>query len=116
MDLKLIVALVDDSKTDAVIQAARSGGATGETIINSVRGEGLKPERTFLGLDLASRRDIILFLVAGTRARDILERIRAAARFDTERGAGIAFQVAIEDAVGLNTQVSTILEELEREI
>ena len=50
------------------------------------------------------------------RARDILERIRDAGHFDTEHSAGIAFQVDIEDAVGLVTQLPAIREELEYEI
>lgn len=116
MRLKLIIALVDDDKTDAVIDAARSSGATGATVITSVRGEGLRPERTFFGLGLESRRDVVMFLVVETRARDILERIRDAGNFETERGAGIAFQVDIEDAVGLGTQMPVIREELESEL
>ncbi len=116
MRMKLIVAMVSDDRTNTVIDAARAGGATGATTITSVRGEGLKPEKTFFGLDLAAKRDVVLFLVVETRARDILERIRDAGRMDTDHGAGIAFQLAIEDAVGLTTQLPTILEELEHEI
>ena len=116
MRLKLIVALVSDDKIDVVVDAAREAGATGSTIITSVRGDGLRPEKTFFGLDLATKRDVVLFLVVETRAREILERIRDAARLDSEPGAGIAFQVPIEDAVGLDTQLPTILEELESEI
>ena len=116
MKLKLIVALVSNDKTDTVVDAARAGGATGATIITSVRGEGLKPQKTFFGLDLAAQRDVILFLVVETRARDILERIRDAGRFEQEPGAGIAFQIPIEDAVGLTTQLPTILEEVDDEI
>ena len=115
MRLKLIVALVSDEKTAAVIDAARAGGATGATIVTSVRGEGLAPQKTFFGLELAAKRDIILFLVVEQRARGILERIRDTGRFDEEPGAGIAFQIAIEDAVGLGTQVPAILEVLEGE-
>ena len=95
------------------IRAARAAGATGDTIISSVRGEGLRPEKTFFGLDLSAKRDVVLFLVVETRAREILERIRDAGRLDSEPGAGIAFQVPIEDAVGLTTQLPTILEEVE---
>ena len=116
MRLKLIVALVNDDKTDIVVEAARAAGATGDTIITSVRGEGLRPEKTFFGLELAAKRDVVLFLVVETRARDILERIRDAGGLDSEPGAGIAFQIPIEDAVGLSTQLPTILEELESEI
>ena len=116
MRLKLIVALVSDENTDVVIDAARAGGATGATIITSVRGEGLEPEKTFFGLDLTARRDVVLFLVVEPRARDILERIRDAGRFEQEPGTGIAFQIGIEDAVGLTTQIPTIMEELGGEI
>ena len=113
MKMALVVALVSDEKTNQIIDAARAGGATGDTIISGVRGEGLKPGKTFLGLDLASRRDMVLFLVAEPRARDILERIAAAAGMDHEHGAGVAFQITIEDAVGLSTQLPTLMEELE---
>ena len=116
MRLKLIVALVSDDKTDIVVHAARDAGATGATIVTSVRGEGLTPGKTFLGLELESIRDIVMFLVVEPRAREILERISDAANFDSERGSGIAFQIDVEDAVGMVSQLPTIYEELTPEI
>ena len=116
MRLKLIVALVSDRKTDVVVRAARDAGATGATIVTSVRGEGLTPGKTFLGLELESIRDIVMFLVVEHRAREILERIGDAANFDSEHGTGIAFQIDVEDAVGMITQMPTIYEELTPEI
>lgn len=116
MKLKLIMALVDDQYSDTVLDAAREAGATGATIITSVRGEGLKKEKTFLGLDLAGQRDLLLFLVAEQRARDILETIATVGRFNEEHGAGIAFQIAIEDAVGLKTQIGALFQEIEDQI
>ena len=116
MRMKLIVALVGEDKTDIVVEAARAAGATGATIVTSVRGEGLKPGKTFLGLNLSSAANIVLSLVVETRARDILERIQEAARFDEEAGAGVAFQLAIEDVVGLATQLPVMLEEIEEEL
>ena len=113
MKLKLIVALVGDEKRERVVDAARAAGATGATVINSVRGEGLEPGKTFLGLDLAATGSLLLFLVAEERARMILEGIRDAAGLDDERGAGVAFQLAIEDAVGLATQLPVIQQEAE---
>jgi len=113
MRLKLIIAMVADEKTDTVIEAAREAGATGSTIITNVRGEGLNPEKTFLGLELGAQRDFILFIVAEPLAREILETICAAAKFDEEPGSGIAFQLDIEDVVGLKTQQETIIQEIE---
>ena len=116
MRMKLIVALVSDDRTDAVIEAGRSGGATGATIITSVRGEGMEPRKTFLGLQFEAQRDLVLFIVADTRARHILEGIRDAGHFDDASGAGVAFQVDIEDAVGLGSQLSAIRDEVKQEI
>ncbi len=113
MNLKLIVALVADEKTETVMEAAREAGATGATVITSVRGEGLNPEKTFLGLELAAQRDVLLFIVAAPRARDILETISRAGRFDEEPGTGMAIQIEIEDAVGMKTQAGVIRQEIE---
>lgn len=116
MRMKLIVALVSDDKTDAVIEAARAGGATGVTVVTSARGEGITPKRSFFGLDLTAHGNVVLFLVVETRARDILEQIRSAGRFDEEPGSGVAFQIDVEDAVGLSSQLSVMREELEEEL
>jgi len=116
MKFKLIMALVDDNHTDAILDAAREAGATGSTVITSARGEGLVPERTFLGLNLSGQRDLILFLVAEQLSRDILERIAIVGRFNEEQGAGIAFQVEIEDAVGLKSQLQALSNEIEDQI
>ena len=109
MKLKLIFALVDDERTDAVIDAARAAGATGATVVTGVRGEGLKPQKTFLGLDLSTSRNVLLFLVSAARAHEILIAIGQAGEFDAEPGTGIAFQVDIEDAIGLCTQLPSIM-------
>lgn len=47
MRFKLILAFVEDSKTDVVLDAAREAGATGATVINNARGQGLNQKRTF---------------------------------------------------------------------
>ena len=116
MKLKLIMALVSDEHTDAVVEAARNEGATGATIITSVRGEGLNPEKTFLGLEISGKRDVVLFLVAAPKARKILETIAEAGEFDTTHGAGVAFEISIDDAVGLKTQAETIIQEIEESL
>jgi nitrogen regulatory protein PII len=116
MNLKLIVAFVADDVTDAVMDAARAAGATGATVISNVRGEGLTPGRSFFGLELTAQRDMLLFLVAAPQAREILETIALAGALDSESGAGIAFQLAIEDAVGLSTQQTAMLSAIEERI
>ena len=116
MNLKMIMALVKDEITQTVIDAAREKGATGATIITSAQGEGLKKEKTFLGLDLAAQRDIVLFMVAAPKAREIIETINKAGRLDEDPGAGIAVQIALEDAVGITSQLQTLKDEVEEEL
>lgn len=108
MKFKLIIALVDDSVTDTVLAAAREAGATGASIITSVRGEGLKQKTSFLGLTVAGQRDMALFLVEEHLATDILEAVAQAGRFLEEHGAGVVFQLDIEDAIGLETQAKAL--------
>lgn len=116
MKFKLIVTLVTDDLTDLVIDAAREAGATGCTVITNARGEGLKPAKTFLGLSVEGLRDVILLLVEQHMSRRILETLERVCRFDEDPGKGIAFQLDIEDAVGLASQLSTIESEIEDQI
>ena len=116
MHFKLIIALVEDSTTDAIMKAAREAGATGSTMLGDARGEGLKPRKTFFGLNLETQRNMLLFLVEEHLSRQILERIAVAGGFDDNPGCGVAFQVDVEDAVGLNTQIEAIVEEVEEKI
>jgi len=115
MQFKLIVALVNDEETDTVLKTAREAGATGSTVITSGRGEGLTPAKTFFGLDLESQRDLILLLVEEHLSRPILERIAEVGQFD-KPGTGVAFQIDIEDAVGLQSQIEKISSEIEEKI
>lgn len=116
MHFKLIIALVEDSKTDKVIDAARSSGATGATVINSARGEGMKKSKTFFGLSLETQRDVLLFLVEEHLCRHILETIADIGEFDTSPGTGIAFQIDVEDAVGVAHQVEELVNVVEDEL
>jgi len=116
MHFKLIITLVEDSKTDKVIDAAREAGATGATVINSARGEGMKKSKTFLGLSLETQRDVLLFLVEEHLSRHILEKIAEIGEFDTSPGTGIAFQIDVEDAVGVAHQVEELVNVVEDEL
>ena len=113
MHFKMIIVFVEDEKTDDVMEAARKAGATGATVIHNARGEGLKVSKTFFGLTLETQRDVLLFLVEQHRCRNILEEINRAGELDDKPGTGIAFQVDVEDAVGIVHQASEISSELE---
>ena len=116
MHFKLILALVEDDKTNDVLDAAREAGATGATVITNARGEGLIQTKTFLGLNLTSARDVVMFLVEEHLSRSILEKIAEAGEFDSQPGTGIALQVDVEDAVGVSEQTKALAEVVEEEL
>lgn len=108
MHFKLIVAFVEDDKTDAVMEAAREAGATGCTVINNARGEGLNEKKTFMGLTLATQRDVLMLLVETHLSRHILEHIGEVGEFDAKPGTGIAVLIDVEDAVGVLHQAQEL--------
>lgn len=112
MHFKLIIAFVNDDKTAEVMKAARESGATGATIIGNARGEGLEPKKSFFGLSLETQRDVLLFLVEGHLAREILEKIGRVAQFEEQPGTGIAIQIDVEDAIGVSHQIEKLTEVL----
>jgi nitrogen regulatory protein PII len=116
MHFKLIITLVEDDKTDAVLSAARDAGATGATVINQARGEGLEPSKTFFGLELETQRDVLMFLVEEHLSRAILETIAEAGEFEKKPGTGIAFQIDVDDAVGVTQQIRKLADTVEEEI
>ena len=116
MHFKLIVAFVDDTKTEAIIQAARDAGATGCTVVNNARGEGYEAPKSFFGLTLTSQRDVVLLLVEEHLSREILEHIGSVGGFDEEPGTGLAIQVDVEDAIGVLTQAEHIAEIVEDQL
>ncbi len=108
MHFKLIIAFVEDEKTDDIMEAAREAGATGCTVINTARGEGIKESKTFFGLTLATQRDVVLLLVEEHLSRDILEHIGKIGEFDAKPGTGIAFLIDVEDAIGVMHQAEEL--------
>ena len=116
MRFKMIIVFAEESMTDALMAAAREAGATGATVINHARGEGLNQSKTFFGLTLETQRDVLIFLVEEHRSRHILEEIARVGKFDEQPGTGIAFQIDVEDAVGVNHQISELSSSVESEL
>ncbi len=116
MRFKLIIAFVNDDVTNQVLEASRTAGATGATVINNARGEGIKQTKTFFGLTLETQRDVLLLLVEEHLSREILERISEVGHFDDSPGTGIAFQIDVEDALGVSHQIKELTETIEERL
>jgi len=116
MHFKLIIAFVDSDKTERILEAARQEGATGSTVISQARGEGLEHTKTFLGLNIETPRDVLLLLVEQHLARSILESIAKAGDFESNAKEGIAFQIDVEDAIGVIHQIEALKNTVEEKI
>jgi nitrogen regulatory protein PII len=104
MAYKCIVAMVKPNLTDRVVDSAKSVGATGATILDA-SGTGAREAKTFFGLSLDIRTEVVLFLVAEELVAPVLTAIKEAGRFD-EPGTGIAFVLAVEAAIGTESQMA----------
>lgn len=116
MHFKLIVIMVEDGLTEEILDTARKAGATGCTVLNQARGEGLNPSPTFLGLSIDSQIDVILLLAEEHLSRDILEAVAVTGQFDETSGTGIAFQLDVEDAIGVRHQIAALTDVVEEMI
>jgi nitrogen regulatory protein PII len=101
---KCILAMVKPNLTDQVVESAKKAGATGATIIPA-SGTGAGEAKTFFGLSLEIRTEVVLFLVSDTIVDAILNAIKEAGRF-SEPGTGIAMVLPVEQTAGMESQMS----------
>ena len=106
MAYKSIIAMVKPDLTDRVVNSAKQAGATGATII-SASGTGAHEAKTFFGLSLDIRTDVVIFLVEDELVEPVLSAIKEAGRL-SEPGTGIAFVLAVEQTAGFESQLSTL--------
>ena len=101
-DRELIVIISNQGYNELVMDAAREAGAYGGTIL-SARGTGMERAERFLGISLASEKDM-LFIVTKTDQRDrIMQKIMLKAGMETPAKA-IAFSLPVTDTAGLRLQ------------
>jgi len=110
MRFKLILSSVKADITDHIVDTAKGAGATGATIIPA-RGTGIHEAKTFFGLSLEAQTDIIMLLVEEHLVTKILNNIKEAGEFH-KPGTGIAFVIAVEHVVGLESQMEIFKEEV----
>ena len=68
-------------------------------------GTGAHESKTFFGLSLDIRTDVVIFLVDGEMVETVLSAIKEAGRFN-EPGTGIVFVLAVEQTAGFESQLT----------
>jgi len=110
MRFKMILAIVNSTDTRRLLKAAREAGSTGATIIKNACGEGRDKSYGIFGLEIVDARDVLLLVVEEHRARQVLETLARVGEFDETPGTGIALQLDVEDALGVEHQVRNLME------
>ena len=96
---ELLVVISEQGYSETGMDAARRAGAGGGTVIHA-RGTGMKQAEKFLGISLASEKNLI-FIVADTRQKDaIMASIMREAGLETKAKA-IVFSLPVTDTAGL---------------
>ena len=98
MSYQVIFAALRPDVTDAVIDAAKECGISGATIVSG-RGTGLQEAKTFLGLSLESRTDVLFFLTEAELVEPVMAAIEKTGRLD-EHGAGVVFTLPVDRVAG----------------
>ncbi len=95
---ELIIVIGNEGCTDTVMNAARSAGATGGTVIHG-KGTGDKKSEKFYNVSIAKEKEVILIVTPTARKADIMRRILEKAGPETKSGA-IVFSLPVNNAVG----------------
>jgi len=98
-EFDLIITIVNRGFDDVVMDAARSAGATGGTVLNA-RGAGVHEAEKFFGISIQPEKDLILILAKREEKKQIMHAIRNEVGLNKE-GRGLSFSMPVEDVCGI---------------
>lgn len=98
MSYDLIITIVNRGFSDLVMDAARSVGASGGTILHA-RGTGVHEVERFFGISIQPEKEFVLILAEHEARQQIMQAIAEQAGLNSH-GKGIAFSVPVDDVVG----------------
>lgn len=100
-DHELLLVILNQSYMDDVMNAARSAGAFGGTVLHA-KGTGAKYAEKFFGVSLANEKEVLLIAVRAEEKNAIMRAIMEQAGPQTPAGA-ISFSLPISSVAGLRT-------------
>ena len=96
---ELLIVIGNQGYSEQIMDAARKAGARGGTVIHA-RGTGHEKAEQFLGISLASEKDIILIVAPSEMKADMMKQIMHDAGVSTRAGA-IVFSLPVTDTAGM---------------
>ena len=101
---EVIFCIVNIGYSEAVMDAAKKGGARGGTVINA-RGTGAKEAEAFFGITVEPEKEIVMILVPAADKDAVLQHLYDEVGLHTH-GQGIAFSLPVDAAVGLTAPIT----------
>ena len=96
---ELIIVISNQGYSNLVMDAAKSAGAGGGTVLHA-KGTGMERAESFFGVSLASEKEMILIVSKTEQRRAIMEAVMKQAGMETKVKA-IAFSLPVVDTAGL---------------
>lgn len=100
---ELIIAILNEGHSDQVMDAARSAGAGGGTVLHAKGTAGAEHARRFFGVNIAEEKDLVLIIAYADEKAAIMRAIAGQAGPGTEAGA-ICFSLPISAVSGLRAR------------
>ncbi len=94
---ELIVAIANRGYTESVMDAARSAGAMGGTVLHA---KGTQPANRFFGVSIADEKELLLVLTAASQKADIMRAVMEKAGVDSPAHT-VMFSLPVESVAGL---------------
>ena len=108
---ELLIVVANQGCSEMVMDAAREVGVRGGTVIHA-RGTGQEKAERFLGISLASEKDVVMIVTAIEHKTEMMQKIIREAGPGTPAGA-IVFSVPVTDTAGMTLRPQS--EELDEE-
>ena len=99
-NFELILAIVANGNADTVIEAAKSAGATGGTLLHGRR-VGFEDAENIFGFTIQPEKDILAILTEQGNRTAIMKKISETAGINTESRA-LVMSLPVEEIMGLN--------------
>lgn len=98
----LIVVIAHEGYVSDVMDAAKSAGATGGTVLLARR-VGVEEAVKFFGIELQAEKEVTCMLVSREKKREIMHAVNLACGIRTE-ARGMIFSLPVDSIVGLNLE------------
>lgn len=98
---ELILCIVNEGFSEAVMDAAREVGARGGTILHA-RGTANKEAEAFFKITIQPEKEIVMIIVPADIKEDVLHALYKSVGLKTP-GQGIAFSMPVDNVIGLSS-------------